>query len=338
MEHDVDHVPPAPPGRRLKARDAVIVVCVATLLLILFQGQAVRNWGEQMEPGIGRDVVLAFGEPVGWLADRLPLANVTDDATGWLASDDDLGDAGGFDAPTEAAPPDEGGIPPVSRESFDPVTLGERPPKLELDKLLVTGDSLIMPTDVELARRLAGDVEVIRDPHVGTGISKPGAVDWGSLSTKQVADEEPDAVVVFIGANDGFPLPGAGGRDVECCSPEWAAVYADRVRRMMATYRQRGAARVYWLTIPTPRDGDLAEITRAVNAAIDVASVPWRAQVRVLDLGPVFTPDDRFRSSIEVDGREEIVREPDGLHLTAKGAELAADVVLDAMRRDFPSL
>ena len=101
---------------------------------------------------------------------------------------------------------------------------------------------------------------------------------------------------------------------------------------MMDTYRRDGAARVYWLTIPTPRDDDLAEITRAVNAAVDVASVPWRAHVRVIDLGEVFTPDDRFQSSL--DG--EIVREPDGLHLTPKGAEIAADVVLEAMRRDFP--
>jgi hypothetical protein len=58
----------------------------------------------------------------------------------------------------------------------------------------------------------------------------------------------------------------------------------------------------------------------------------------MIDLGVVFTPDDRFHSSIEVDGRDEIVREPDGLHLTPKGAELAADVVLDAVERDFPSL
>ena len=47
----------------------------------------------------------------------------------------------------------------------------------ELETLLVTGDSLSTPLDTELARRLAPDgVEVIRDPHLGTGISnsRPG--------------------------------------------------------------------------------------------------------------------------------------------------------------------
>ena len=38
---------------------------------------------------------------------------------------------------------------------------------------------------------------------------------------------------------------------------------------MMNTYRQGGEARVYWLTLPLPRDGDLAEVARAVNAAIE---------------------------------------------------------------------
>ena len=55
-----------------------------------------------------------------------------------------------------------------------------------LGKLLVTGDSLSMPLDAELARRLAGEgVEVERDPHVGTGLSKAGLADWGELAASQ---------------------------------------------------------------------------------------------------------------------------------------------------------
>ena len=53
-----------------------------------------------------------------------------------------------------------------------------------LETLLVTGDSLSTPLDQELARRLAGrgGVEVVRDPHLGTGISQRPLVDWGQLS------------------------------------------------------------------------------------------------------------------------------------------------------------
>ena len=42
--------PPAP-GPRLTARDAVIVVCLAVLLLVLFGGESIRDSGEEMHPG-----------------------------------------------------------------------------------------------------------------------------------------------------------------------------------------------------------------------------------------------------------------------------------------------
>ena len=57
-----------------------------------------------------------------------------------------------------------------------------------------------------------------RDVHLGTGISKTDLVDWGLLSNKQVKDKQPDAVIMFMGANEGFPFPAAGGARVECCS------------------------------------------------------------------------------------------------------------------------
>ena len=38
---------------------------------------------------------------------------------------------------------------------------------------------------------------------------------------------------------------------------------------------------------------------------------------------------------MEVDGREEIVREPDGIHLNQTGSGLAADQVEEALERDF---
>jgi hypothetical protein len=140
--------------------------------------------------------------------------------------------------------------------------------------------------------------------------------------------------VVFIGANEGFSMPGADGKDLECCGPDWAAEFAYRVRSMMNTYRQGGDARVYWLTLPLPRDGDLQEVARSVNAAIRVAAEPYRAQVRVLDMTSLFTPSG-YRDAIEIDGRRQIVRDPDGIHLNDEGARLAADVVLRAVHRDF---
>ena len=72
-----------------------------------------------------------------------------------------------------------------------------------------------------------------------------------------------------------------------------------------------------------------------MNAAITVAAEPYRAQVRVLDMGAIFTPGGRYRDAMGVGGRETIVREPDGIHLNDAGARIAADAVLRAVDRDF---
>ena len=327
-------MPSPPAGRRLSARQALIAVFLAALLLVLFEGSSVKQAGEEMEPGLVRELTLAIGEPVGWVSEQLPFDDWTDDALAFL-EDQGVGGAGGFESTGAARV--AGGVPPVPPSSFDPRELGgSLASPGELGTLLVTGDSLSMPLDVQLARRLAGTgVEVERDPHVGTGISKTGLVDWGRLSTEQTAEHAADAVVVFIGANEGFELPGPDGARIKCCDPAWAAEYAFRARRMMNTYRRGGRARVYWLTLPAPRDSERQRIARAVNAAIEVAAQPYRAHVRVLDMEALFTPGGRYRDSMTVDGRPQIVREPDGIHLNARGAELASDAVLQAVDRDF---
>jgi hypothetical protein len=190
--------------------------------------------------------------------------------------------------------------------------------------------------DIEIARDLAGSgVNVIRDPHLGTGISKPALADWGKLAVAQVRADHPDAVVVFIGANEGYPMAGPDGKKVSCCGPRWAAIFADRAREMMSTYRQGTHGRVYWLTVPAPRDSVRVPIQRAVNAAVEVAAQQWAGQVRVIDTVPVFTPGDRYRDAMKVGGRETIVRESDGIHLNEAGSALAAKLVERALGRDW---
>ncbi len=326
--------------RKFKARDALIAIGVAIAILVVTAGGSIKKQGQEMNPGIGRDLVLAVGRPAAWVADQLPFHSAAHTATAWLSPDQNLSGPGTFitagttgttgTAATTA-------IAPVTPDAFDPAAIGAPArPRQPLHTLLVTGDSMSQPLDQKLAQTLASNgVRVIRDPHIGTGISKSILVDWGRLSTSQVAQNHPNAVVVFIGANEGFAMPGPGGRSVDCCSPEWAAIYATRVRAMMNTYRQAGLARVYWLTLPTPRERVRQQVANVVNAAIDVGAEPWRDQIRVIDTVSVFTPGGRYRDSMTVNGQPTIVRESDGIHLNDAGATLAAQLVLNAIDKDF---
>ena len=317
-------------ARRFSAREALLCVFAAAIILAILQGPSIRRAGERMDPGVQRSVVLAVGKPAGWLGDRLGLARITTDATAWLSPDKNLGDEAGFaNTPTGAGQ----GLPVVTPDSFDPTALGGKPlAHRPLHTILVTGDSMATPLDTEVARLYANrGVKVIREPHLGTGISKSLIVDWGKLSVEQVQTEKPDAIVVFIGANEGFPMQGPGGKQVQCCGVDYATVYANRVRRMMSTYSQNRMARVYWLTLPWPRDKGHQDVARIVNAAIAVAAEPLRSTVRVFDTVPIFTPGDKYRDAIN----GTIVRQADGIHLNETGARMAAQDVAKLIDRDF---
>ena len=60
--------------RCFRARDGVLAVLLAAILLVISQGASIRKAGEQMNPGIGRELMLAVGRPAGWISDQLPLA------------------------------------------------------------------------------------------------------------------------------------------------------------------------------------------------------------------------------------------------------------------------
>jgi hypothetical protein len=190
--------------------------------------------------------------------------------------------------------------------------------------IMATGDSMIQIVDSHLERRLRG-VRVQSDARISSGISKPATLDWVALARRQAFGRRPNATVMFLGANDGFPIGG-----VNCCGRRWIEGYAARVRRMIGSYRRRGAARVYWLTLPAARKPTFARVFRAVNAALRRAEPALKGSGRILDMGRVFTPGGRFRTSIG--GR--VVRQGDGVHLNVLGASIAANVVIRAMRRD----
>jgi hypothetical protein len=271
--------------RRFRARDAVLAVLIMSVLLVLLEGGSVLKAGDEMKPGVGRTAVLAVGRPSSWIARALPLASVAHAATSWLNPEPNLA-GGGFKQLASG-----GQIPPVTPAAFAPEALGEAPAsRHRLHTLLVTGDSMSMPLDADLAEALVEKhVHVVQDPHIGTGISTTFIVNWAKLAAAQVKTDHPDAVVVFIGANDGFPMLGPEGHEVPCCSASWAAIYAGRVRQVMNTYRASGA-RVYWMTLPAPREAARTRIARVVNAAIQVAAQPWAAQVQVVDTIGTFTP------------------------------------------------
>jgi hypothetical protein len=197
-------------------------------------------------------------------------------------------------------------------------------------KVLAAGDSMIQIIDSYLQQRVgSGPARVRSDAHISTGISKPSLLDWPAHAMRRARGMRPDVTVMFLGANDGFPMAGAG-----CCGRAWRLEYARRARGMMRTYARGGRARVYWLLLPAPRGGNFRKVYFAVNAALRRAARGLEDDVRLIDLVEVFTPGWRYRDSMQIGGRTVRVRQSDGVHLNTTGASLAATLVIRAMRRD----
>lgn len=199
-----------------------------------------------------------------------------------------------------------------------------------LPVVLATGDSTLQGIDSFLAELVSGAARVRSDVAVGTGISRPNGRNWLAHARAQVAKVRPRATVISLGAIDAFPLP-VGARKVECCGEQWIAEYTRRVRIMMRTYAQDGAAPVLWLKLPAPKGAERAASFAAVNAAIERAATGLPA-VRLVRLDDVFTPGGIYRTFLRRNGRRVRVRNADGVHLTVPGTKIAAGEVLRALR------
>ena len=198
-----------------------------------------------------------------------------------------------------------------------------------------------------LERRRA--TRVRSDARISTGLSKPFMLDWVTKAREQARSVHPDVTVMFIGANDGFPMKTRSGASMPCCGAAWTAEYARRVASMMRSYLRGGRSYVYWMTLPTPRRDDFARIYRSVNRAIRRRRARVGRGARVIDLVKVFTPGGRFRQYVRfrgktverapgrrrppVDGRRVDRRDAAHRSPARRPCAAAAEVAADALRR-----
>jgi hypothetical protein len=177
-------------------------------------------------------------------------------------------------------------------------------------------------------------VEVTSDARISTGLTNSFFFDWQGHARRQAASLRPDVTVLFMGANDGFAVRGAGGRLIPCCGPGWSAGYATLVAEMMSTYLRGTAGRVYWFTLPTPDAGNFQSLFDGVNGGIRLAAWRFPGRVGLIDANAFFTPGNRYRDFMTYHGRGFVIHESDGVHLSAASDSVAAALVVDRLRAD----
>jgi hypothetical protein len=203
-------------------------------------------------------------------------------------------------------------------------------------RVLAAGDSMIQIIDGDLKQRLSRiePAKVKFDAHISTGISKPFMFDWTRHAAASAHAFHPDVSVVFLGANDGFPMSTPHGPRVNCCGSGWVKEYARRVKKMARSYRRGGAGAVYWLLLPTPRRHAFEVVFTAVNRALTDAAHASPGLIHLVDLRRVFSPDNTFRQFVRWHGHTVSARQSDGVHLSVGGAAIATDLIVRALHRD----
>ena len=117
-----------------------------------------------------------------------------------------------------------------------------------------------------------GLLDVTTVPRNGTGLTNPAFFNWEINAEQEVADRDPDAVVMAIGDNDGFNVQTADGSLYDPGEPGWETEFARRVAVVGSVLSGDGERPVYWVPPPTARDPRFNDIYASQNRAAERAT------------------------------------------------------------------
>jgi hypothetical protein len=203
-------------------------------------------------------------------------------------------------------------------------------------RLLVVGDSLGIDFGQPLVNDLAATdvVSAVLDGHIDTGLSRPDYFNWQTELQHDLVQYQPQAVVVFIGANDPQSFVD-GSTSLSYGTPAWNAAYAKRVGDFMTAATGAGA-RVLWIGMPPMADPTLNAKMENLNS-IDQGQATahpgvtyfasWSVLANAQGQYSAFLPD--------ASGNEVEVRDPDGTHITEPGAQRLSQAAITFMGHEW---
>lgn len=138
-----------------------------------------------------------------------------------------------------------------------------------------------------------------------------------------------DAVTMMVGANDDRHSFFINGRAIAVFgTPAWVELYRARVAKFM-DHLERTNAPVIWLLLPVMRTAEANRSAKIINDLI-VEAARGRKHVMIVETRPA-TADEKGNFAPyfnDVGGRKRLMRQPDGVHFTAPGYELLAQLAI----------
>jgi uncharacterized protein len=320
--------------RRVPWRRALLVGLIAFSVWVVLDAPTLLHSAEASPLGARRSVAVAVLRPLSALSRDLGLSHVVGAADKVLGRDG----PGVLQAGRVPAPPLRGPTAPgvLALHPGRPasVALPALPAPTAADPLRVlsVGDSLGVDFGGPFADDLSatGVVDPVVDAHVDTGLSRPDYFDWPAELQADLTQFRPEAVVVFLGANDPQNLVDAGDA-VDYGTPRWDDVYAARVGQFMSEATSAGA-RVLWVGMPPMADSGLNGEMQVVNGIFQQQAAVHPGVSYLSSWTVLGTPQGAFTEYLsDASGAPVAVREPDGTHVSPAGADVLSHSVIAAM-------
>ena len=201
-------------------------------------------------------------------------------------------------------------------------------------RMLVIGDSLAgdfgptLLSDAENTKVIkpAGAV----DYHISTGLTRPDVFNWPGELQSAIDRDHPTTVVIALGLNDAQqPMTLPDGTFLSRGSPGWRAEYRRRVGAMISIAQNAGA-RVVYVAPPPVSEADSNPYLFSINVQIVKEAQAHKDTASVFTY-PKFAVHAQYSAYLPIDGKQVLVRTPDGIHLSPAGNDILSAAVMKAL-------
>jgi lysophospholipase L1-like esterase len=190
---------------------------------------------------------------------------------------------------------------------------------------LFIGDSLLASLLPSLKRSAPEhpDCALQVEYGIASAIVQSVYCDWPKRAELLVRERDYDAVLVFLGTNDGIAIHTSSG-DLAFDGEAWRGEYKRRIRILLDILTAR-APRVYWVGVPPMRKSGYREKMVEVNRIAEEVCAEY-GQAEYVDLAPLLgDAKGRYRAALPIGGGLKTIRHEDGIHYTQAGAQYVTD-------------
>ena len=308
------------------------VVCFG--LWFLLDAPSLQHSARTSPIGTRRTVSMDVVGPVAALSRTLGLNNVVR----W--TDEALGRSPGG-GPTLAVPIHRARPKPLPTITPGPTTpttlppLNTHPTPASPLRVLVVGDSVGLDLGQPLVGALGayGDVTTYLDGRIDTGLTRPDYFNWPAELHVDLVNQQPQLVIVMIGANDPQGLVTPDG-SISFGQPGWDEAYSARVSAFIAEANAAGA-HLLWVGMPPMQDPGLDAAMKHLNGLVrtQVSETPDGGAAYLSSVPSLGDQNHNYAAYlVDPSGAVTNVRTPDGIHLTPAGGARLAGAVVTAMQ------